>query len=74
MFVDAHGPGTGASGRNAGFVLLGNAVEYPHLVERFGREYCRDLIAFSRRNHALIRDRWGERCDYEVLGVDVFDG
>ena len=68
LLVDAHGPGTGASGRNAGFVLLGNAVEYPHMVERFGRDYCRDLIAFSRRNHALIRDRWGEHCDYEASG------
>jgi glycine/D-amino acid oxidase-like deaminating enzyme len=68
LLVDAHGPGTGASGRNAGFVLLGNAVEYPHMVERFGREYCRDLLAFSRRNHALIRDRWGEHCDYEASG------
>lgn len=68
LLVDAHGPATGASGRNAGFVLLGNAVEYPLLVERFGRERCRAVLALARDNHALIRERHGKVCDYEASG------
>ncbi len=68
LLVDANGPATGASGRNAGFVLLGNASEWPAMVERFGRDACRQLLAVARRNHAIISERWAGACEHEASG------
>lgn len=46
---------SGASGRNAGFLLAGIASTYSVAVKSHGRERARTLWSISRDNHALIR-------------------
>ncbi len=45
----------GASGRNAGFVLLGTAQNYAAAVARFGRNFARQIWEFTRDNHVDLR-------------------
>jgi glycine/D-amino acid oxidase-like deaminating enzyme len=47
---------SGASGRNAGFLLCGVAATYSIAVKAHGRERSRTLWSISRDNHALIRE------------------
>ncbi|MBI3858551.1 MAG: FAD-binding oxidoreductase [Planctomycetes bacterium] len=47
--------GSGASGRNAGFLLRGVANTYSVAIKSHGRERSRLLWSLSRDNHALIR-------------------
>ena len=55
---------SGASGRNAGFLLAGVASTYSVAVKSHGRERSRVLWAVSRDNHALIRSLVeGEKLD-----------
>lgn len=68
LVVDAQGPGAGASGRNAGFVMLGNAIDYPEHVHTQGRERARLLLELGRRNHRAIREAFGDRCDHVACG------
>lgn len=68
LIVDAVGPGAGASGRNAGFVMLGNAIDYPEHVRERGRERARLLLELGRRNHREIREPYGERCEHRACG------
>jgi glycine/D-amino acid oxidase-like deaminating enzyme len=46
---------SGATGRNAGFLLCGVASTYSVAVKSHGRERARALWALSRDNHALLR-------------------
>src|SRR6185295_4451221 len=46
---------SGASGRNAGFLLCGVASTYSVAIKSHGRERSRVLWSVSRDNHALIR-------------------
>jgi glycine/D-amino acid oxidase-like deaminating enzyme len=46
---------SGASGRNAGFLLCGVANTYSVAIKSHGRERARVLWSVSRDNHALIR-------------------
>ena len=46
---------SGASGRNAGFLLCGVAHTYSVAVKSHGREKSRVLWSVSRDNHELIR-------------------
>jgi len=46
---------SGASGRNAGFLLCGVAHTYSVAVKSHGREKSRVLWSVSRDNHALLR-------------------
>lgn len=68
LVVDAQGPGAGASGRNAGFVMLGNAIDYPEHVRVHGREHARLLVELGRRNHRDIREQFGDRCEHDPCG------
>lgn len=68
LVVDAQGPGAGASGRNAGFVMLGNAIEYPEIVAARGRSSARALLELGRRNHREIRGALAERCQHRACG------
>lgn len=68
LLIDALGPGAGASGRNAGFVMLGNAMDYPRHVEALGRALARQLLALGRENHRLVRERHGARCGHQATG------
>jgi len=46
---------SGATGRNAGFLLCGVANTYSVAVKSHGRERSRQLWSLSRDNHALLR-------------------
>ena len=46
----------GASGRNAGFLLLGTHTDYASAVEAFGRARARLLWQFTAENVRLIRE------------------
>lgn len=67
LLVDRAGPGRGASGRNAGFVLLAHVFELPAMAERFGEPAVLDLLALARRNHARIREH-ASACDHRPCG------
>lgn len=50
VVLDAAGPAEGASGRNAGFLLLGTHADYASAVEAYGREAARSLWHLTRDN------------------------
>ena len=57
---------SGASGRNAGFVLAGVADNYATAVGTYGRERAREIWGFTLENHdavasALKKDRKSTR-------------
>jgi glycine/D-amino acid oxidase-like deaminating enzyme len=54
--VERDAVGSGATGRNAGFLLRGVASTYSVAVKSHGRDRCRQLWSLSRENHALIRE------------------
>ena len=47
----------GASGRAAGFLLIGPADYYDAAVERWGRDLARSIWRFSAENRALLSER-----------------
>lgn len=58
---------SGASGRNAGFVLDGPAMGFSASVEAIGREETLEIWRLTRENHALllsILDDLGTDCGY----------
>lgn len=65
VVLDAHGPAHGASGRNAGFLLLGTHIDYASAVDAVGREAARALWALTRENLALAR-RLAETADVQL--------
>lgn len=54
VLLEAHTVGSGATGRNAGFLLQGAAANYAMDVARFGAERARLLWAFTLENRTLI--------------------
>jgi len=52
--VDAGSLGSGASGRNAGFILQGTDTDYLADVARYGARTARRLWAFTQANRDLI--------------------
>lgn len=48
--------GAGASGRNAGFLLVGVAENYSRAVDTFGRDVARQVWELTRRNHRLLHE------------------
>lgn len=55
LLLEAGVPGTGASGRNAGFVGPGLATPYPQAVAMLGRTLARELHRLTIGNVALVR-------------------
>ncbi len=53
-WVEARGVSSGASGRNAGFVLQGTAERYSRAVAITGRDRARMVHQTSRENHAAM--------------------
>src|SRR4051812_22811121 len=74
--VDAHYPAWGASGCNAGFVLLGTRYRYPEAIERFGREAAREIWHLTAENVRQMRELARrheveyEECGAALLAVD----
>lgn len=58
--VDAHFPGAGASGRNAGFILQGITSDYALDEERYGVEVARKVLQFTRENRTLVQEVAGK--------------
>ena len=54
--VEARHPAAGASGRNAGFVLLGVRHSYCEAVKLFGRDRARDIWTMTAENVGRMRD------------------
>jgi len=58
----------GASGRNAGFLLMGVAANYAQAVRTYGRETAREAWEFTAENHALLAALLGGRAGYARRG------
>ena len=56
VIVEAEALAYGASGRNAGFLLLGTHTDYASAVAHHGPERARRLWRFTAENACLIRD------------------
>jgi glycine/D-amino acid oxidase-like deaminating enzyme len=70
LLVDAVGPGAGASGRNAGFLLLGNGSEWPAIAQRWG-ERAVHWLELARDNHARVAARFGAVAEHARRGSDT---
>lgn len=55
LVLDAHRPGWGASGRNAGFLMRGAADNYAAAVRDLGRDDARFLWRLTERNLEKLR-------------------
>lgn len=55
ILVDAGQPASGASGRNAGFLLGGTAELYSAVVDRMGRNAAQSLLALSQSNREIVQ-------------------
>lgn len=65
----------GASGRNAGFLLLGTHTDYASAVDAYGAEQARRLWRFTAENARLIRDALdGKTFDLDWSGSLVAAG
>lgn len=68
LLVDSHGPGQGASGRNAGFVLCCHPVAWPELRAHLGRERAHAFLALTRRNRERIAMEFGDAVQFRQRG------
>lgn len=70
VVFDAGSPGTGASGRNGGFVFAGYSLDNEALIRLQGRETARLLHGWSRAAVDLIRSR-AQTMDCQVNDAGV---
>ncbi len=59
--------GSGASGRNAGFLLAGPAMSYDHAVQVLGQDVAESVWRFTTENNALIAtiiEDWEIECGF----------
>ena len=62
-------PASGASGRNAGFLLTGVAANYASAVRRYGRATAAEIWRFTMANHELFAAAIeGDRAGYRRHG------
>ncbi len=71
VVLEAGRVGSGASGRNGGFVAKGYSAGEARLAEKLGEGHARSLIALSRSGRALIRQRIE---NYAIECGPVIDG
>ncbi|MFN3596921.1 MAG: NAD(P)/FAD-dependent oxidoreductase [Rubricoccaceae bacterium] len=69
VLVEAGHLARGASGRNAGFLLLGTHADYASAVDAYGREAARRVWRFTQENLALVQ-ALAERVGPEALGLE----
>lgn len=71
VWLEARALSSGASGRNAGFILQGTAERYARAIGVMGRERARAVHGVSRDNHRAMADtltRLGIPCGYMNRG------
>lgn len=64
--------GSGASGRNAGFITCGSTEHFSRMTSAYGEDKATEIWKFTEYNHKLIYDEFGyktlRRCDYVNQG------
>ena len=60
MVVERAHPGSGATGRNAGFLLTGVAANYASAARRYGRSRAAEIWHFTLQNHRLVVESLGD--------------
>jgi glycine/D-amino acid oxidase-like deaminating enzyme len=71
VVLEANRIGSGASGRNCGFVLPGFGADAADIIERVGPQQARELWAFAEDGCAYVRDTIRET---RMPGVDPVPG
>jgi len=69
--LEARTIASGATGRNAGFILQGTAERYNRAIEIMGHEKAKTVHSWSVRNHEMMADviqKHNISCDYQQLG------
>jgi len=66
--LDAGALGSGASGRNAGFVLLGTHKDYLTAIHDYGERTAHRLWQFTRENRRLIAELNGDAFGWREQG------
>jgi glycine/D-amino acid oxidase-like deaminating enzyme len=75
--LEARFPAAGATGRNAGFCLMGAADNYATGITRYGRAKARALWELTRENQRHMRELvkkfniWHEECGSAILAIDA---
>ena len=70
VVLERGGVGAGASGRNAGFLLVGVADNYADAVRTYGNSVAHEVWEFTAENHALVCELAGDldAIDYRHSG------
>lgn len=71
--VDKGTIGSGASGRNAGFITCGSTEHFSRMTSAYGEDKASEIWKFTEDNHSLILEELGrgtleEHCEYRKLG------
>ena len=71
--VDKGSVGSGASGRNAGFITCGSTEHFSDMIDQYGESKAEEVWKFSEYNHNLMIEEFGkkhleEKCEYRRLG------
>lgn len=64
--------GFGASGRNAGYLIGGQALEYDMFLKRVGREQAKAIVGYYDKGVTYVERRLSELgidCDYNASGI-----
>lgn len=65
--------GTGASGRNAGFITCGSTEHFSRMASAYGENKAEEIWKFTEYNHSLMLEELGVKrlealCDYRQRG------
>ncbi len=74
VLVEAETLAHGASGRNAGFLLLGTHTDYASAVHTYGRDAARRLWHFTADNARLTREQDADAFDLALTGSVIAAG
>ena len=73
IVIDRGSIGSGASGRNAGFITCGSTEHFSRMSSAYGKNKAADIWNFTEYNHRLLVEEFGEKklekkCEYRNLG------
>jgi len=68
VLLERHQLAAGASGRNAGFLLMGVAANYAMAVRQHGRDVAHEVWQFTAESHALLAGALQGRARYARRG------